>query len=481
MSFGITPNGFNIKRLQEIKQSIEEDISSRLGAVDQSPSSLLGNLNSVIAEIASEVWEQLEKTYHNFYPNSAENIGLDNAVLFNGLTRLQPSSSRVETLLIGNQGINVPTGTQLKTNDSGEVFETEIDKIISQGDVLRVKIAIDNIINSHDYTITINSVSHTYTSDASATKEEIIDGLITELSIDTSIQTTNLDNDFLQIMAIDRVTPFSCSLSIDMSYEEIGTPVDAIAINKGSIAVPIGTLTLIETPVFGLNAVENITEGISGRETETDNELRLRREESLQILGAATFGAILSRLQNELEDVKSVRLYQNVTDLTDSFGRPPHSIEAVIEGGNDQLIFEKLQEIKGAGIETHGNIIGQVIDSQGVTHVLRFTRPTKKYAFIIYNGVLSSESTFPPDGKERIKENTLLIGDTFDIGDDYLIQKFYTAVYEVGGVSSVTISIAVTNDPLDTPVYQSTNINIDFDEVLEFTNDRINFIGFTSI
>lgn len=478
-TYGITTDGFKIKRFGQLKKQIEELIRESVGNVDQSSSSLIGNLNAIVAQVASELWEANEQVYTNFYPNGAEGIALDNAVLFNGILRLKPSATSVEIILVGTEGTLVEAGSQFETNDTEKIFQSQIDQTITEDIVLKVVITTASIDDTTDYTITIDSIDYTYTSDASATQDEIIQGLITSLNSLSNFDKINTDNETITIISTDRVTKFSCSLSANLLYDEIGTPIDVIGLEKGSIAVPTGTLTEIVTPIFGLDSVINLSEGITGRDEETDNELRLRREISLQVLGACTLDAIFSRLSDELEDYSSLNVYHNPTDSIDAEGRNAHSVEVVIEGGNDTLIAQKIFEVVAAGIETVGNQSEIVFDSQGNSHIVKFTRPIPKYAHLRYNGTLGGTGTFPLDGTDQIKNNTIDIGETFKIGDDFILQKFYDAVYKVPGVFSVDIEIAITNGPLDPPSFQTNNLIIAFDEGLVFSLDRIETIGFT--
>lgn len=476
MSFGITPQGFNIKRLTDIKQSIEERVVDLLGPLDQSASSLLGNYNSVISESLSNLWEALEDVYYSQYPNSAEGVSLDNVVIINRLRRLQSDESEVTALLCGEEGTLIPALTQVSVVQTDEIFETEIDKTITESEVLQARVVVQNVVNSFLYQIGIDSTFYEYTSDSSATEQEILDGLVIAINASSQVEAV-LDETTIVVTAIDRVTTFWIQTSTNLLFEQLCTPVNAMAINKGPITVPIGTLTqIVSSPIIGFDGVNNLTEGIRGRDVETDAELRIRREDSIQIQGAATLGAILSRLLQEVEGVSSVIVLENPYDVIDGDGRPPHSFEVIVDGGEQVLIAQKILEVKAVGIQTHGDITEIIDDSQGIPKEIKFSRPVTKYAHFRIDLTLSAEEEFPIDGETQIKTNIVQLGETFTIGDDFILKKFYEPVFRPGGVADADIEIAITDNPLDVPTYQTTNISIDFNEILNFSEDRISYI-----
>ena len=108
--------------------------------------------------------------------------------------------------------------------------------------------------------------------------------------------------------------------------------------------------------------------------------MRLRREQSLQVTGAGTLPSIVARLQDDVSGVTTVKGYENRTDVIDVSGRPPHSIEMVVEGGDDQDIIDTLWLVKGGGIQTFGNTSGVAVDSNGNNQTLYFSRPTPRMA-----------------------------------------------------------------------------------------------------
>jgi len=135
--------------------------------------------------------------------------------------------------------------------------------------------------------------------------------------------------------------------------------VDFEAQEAGATQAPASTLTVIETPVSDWSSATNSSgDATVGRATETDTELRIRRETSLQILGGATIDAIRARLINEVSGVSDALVFENDSRYVDAQGRPSKSIHCVVVGGSDSDVAEKIWDVKGGGIYTFGIGLG---------------------------------------------------------------------------------------------------------------------------
>lgn len=77
---------------------------------------------------------------------------------------------------------------------------------------------------------------------------------------------------------------------------ELQTAVNVRATTPGSLFLPIGTITIMNTPIVGIEYVTNLTEFIGGTDKETDDELRGRAKQALAGLGKGTNTALRSAL-----------------------------------------------------------------------------------------------------------------------------------------------------------------------------------------
>lgn len=158
----------------------------------------------------------------------------------------------------------------------------------------------------------------------------------------------------------------------DVTIGEDGTvSVTAKCTVSGSAGiVAANTITKIKTPKTGFTSVNNPERSENGRAEESDIELRERYDELPQATGSSV-PAIKAALL-DLDGVTSVIVAENTTLATDSNGLPPISIEAVIDGGDDDEIAEVL--LAKAAIKTYGTTTVSIEDSQGITRQMSFSR-----------------------------------------------------------------------------------------------------------
>lgn len=198
----------------------------------------------------------------------------------------------------------------------------------------------------------------------------------------------------------------------------------------------------------------------SGRNIETDAELRLRREELLRISGASTVEAIRSAVLN-ISGVEQVFVFENDTDVTDGLGRPPHSFEVVTAQGTatDLQIATEIFLSKPIGIQTF-KVAGPtgveviVTDSQGTSHTIRYSKADEIQMFVEVD-VSVTKSTYGGGdqvaGDTQVKEAIRAVGNALQIGEDIFINKFLCAPFDVAGVVDVTvIKIEDTFPPTNT-------------------------------
>lgn len=154
----------------------------------------------------------------------------------------------------------------------------------------------------------------------------------------------------------------------------------------GPIACNAGTLTVIATPVVGLNSVTNPFDAILGTNADTDPQLRIRRENELRATGAGTVDSLRSDLLAYTADdgskpILQCTIFENSTDVADANGLPPHSLEALVFDGvgldvaNNQ-IAQLIWDSKPGGIQMVGISSGTATDTLGSPQIVKFTRPT---------------------------------------------------------------------------------------------------------
>ncbi|MBQ1758977.1 MAG: baseplate J/gp47 family protein [Prevotella sp.] len=120
----------------------------------------------------------------------------------------------------------------------------------------------------------------------------------------------------------------------------------------GPVPCPAGTLNIILDSVNGLETANNPWGPISvGQELESDNSFRLRIKSGLNVNSIAILTAIKSNLES-LDGVIGTYCYDNYTNdavIIDGLELGPHSLLAVVDGGNADDIAKVLYSKKTLG------------------------------------------------------------------------------------------------------------------------------------
>ena len=150
--------------------------------------------------------------------------------------------------------------------------------------------------------------------------------------------------------------------------------VEATATVTGPVQAAAGTITTIVTPQNGWWSVTNPEPAIPGRDVETDEELRARQAISTANPSQAPIEGIRGGVAS-VPGVLQSKVYENDTDQVDENGLPPHSITAVVEGGDEEEIARQIFLRKTPGGYTNGTTAVEIVDRKGAVNTIRFSRP----------------------------------------------------------------------------------------------------------
>lgn len=466
---GLSAQGFERKRLPDIQQELRQAMRDAFGPINIGPESVFGQLIGIMAEREDQLWQLAEAVYLSQYPASAAARSLDGVSALTGITRLGATRTRVTGVVIGTPATVIPFNSQASTAPQGDVYRTEAAATISASSVLVATLGVA-AQNSTLYRVTIGGVNYDYTSGTSQSAATIATALAAVA--DTSpLATVVAQSDALLIEAADPAEPFTLAVTGPVVILSVGSPVPFVALETGPRQALAGQLSQIETPVSGWTAVTNLVDGVAGRNIETDPELRIRREQSLRVIGAGTVEAIRARILQEVLGVTSVLIVENRTD-SEVEGRPAHSFEAIVQGGDQQQIGEVIWRTKPAGIEAHGAIEITVIDSTGVERAVGFSRPEPVAIWVTVE--LTIEAGFPPDGLARVRDELAAFGAAFQPGQDVIFQALYKAIYRVPGITNADLAVAATDGTAPSPSdYDDENIVVAASEIAVWLPERI--------
>jgi len=472
----LTTTGFDRPRLIDIKADLDQRFIDALGPVNTAPDAVVGQIIGILAAALDDAWEALQNTYDAMYPYSAEGVSLDGAVAFVGMERIAAAVTTVVAMCYGTESTLIPAGAIARSLDNRQ-YVTTTDTVIAQSAAGDVEIEVLTVTNSANYQIIAGGVSVIYTSDASATAEEIVAGLAA--LFDPLNFTATATGAMLRIHSADSYSGFVITLDSKLGITLLGTPVTFTALDLGAFALPANSLTQIDSMLTGWDSINNLVDGNIGRAVETDEELRLRHRDAIRVTGAATVQAIRSRLLADVPSVEYVAVYENRTNVIDAFNLPPHSFETVVSGGLDQAVGEKIFEVKPAGIETYGNTSVSVIDENNDAQQMNFSREVEKIAWIrVSVNSLYTEEILTTEAIQAIKDAVLAHGLTLNIGEDLILQRFYGPIYDATeGIGSITVEGALTVLITDTPVYSTLNQTVGRTEHAHFDLARITVVG----
>lgn len=475
MSLGLTADGFQRQRLAEIKTEYDALVTDALGPVNTNADSVIGQMEGIWAEGLDNVQESLQDTYDSMYPSKAEGTSLDGAVEFVGLSRIEASATVVTAAAYGNEGTVVPKGSICHADVT---YTSTSDVVISRANALDVVISVATVSNNASYNVYAGGESSTYTSDSSATATEICAGLAAAIASDDLLAVAS--GETLRITAADGESPFALTIDAKLTIDKRGSPVVFVCDNLGATVCPVGALINIDTPIDGWTDVYNLKAGATGRDVESDTDLRARHATGVRATGSATVEAIRSRMLADVDGVTSIKIYENRTNTLSADMIPAHAFESVIVGGNDSDIANQLWTTKPAGIETHGNVSINVTDGAGDLQVVKFSRPVDKFVWMNVNiDSINTEESLPASATGAIKDAIIAYAATnIGNGTDVILQRFKGPIYSaVSGIADMTITADLTDAVDDVPTYSASNIVVSKTENAVFDLSRLSVSG----
>ena len=436
-TYGLTAAGFVAEPLAQIQADLQAAYQAQFGSdIDLSSSGPYGQLIGIWADREATLWQLGQALYGAAYPDTATGQQLVDVCAITGVVPLPATKSTASVVAVGTNGTVVPAATLFATTPSALQFATIGSATIATlpGYVVGAAYAVGALITNAGNVYSCLTAIGTSATAPTGTGLAQVDG------------------------------------SGTWRYCAAGTAAVAIpcaATATGPLAAPSGTITVVSTPVAGLGSIVNPLDAVIGSNLETDAALRVRRASLLRAQGNAAVASIRAAALL-VAGVTAALVYENPSDLTVS-SRPPHSFEAVVQGGADLAVATAIFGSKAAGIATYGTYTSQVVtDAQGVGHTILFTRPTAVPIYVAvaikkgpgYAGDAAVQAAVIAYANGLQAEPLVALAQPYQIGQTVYASPLAAAILDqVAGVADVTsLFIGLAASPtLATPLPMAYN------------------------
>lgn len=426
----LTDAGLSIDTVDEIRTAINERLRKKFGpSLDLSDESIEGQLVGILSERLGNNEELLEVLYDSMNPDHARGFLQDAICAITGTERLPASQTAGVVFLTGDPATSVISGQQVSTGSTDFHF-------ITQGDA------------------TMGSTLDSWAETTGYDVGDFVTNMGYVFECITAGTSTTGDGPQGDDADPEDITDGTAHWQLYGEGTAISEAVEVLCNITGTNAAPARSVTTIETPLSGWLGVINIEAMSTGRDVQTDEELALLREIELAQPGTSPIPAITAALIN-VPGVTSVRVFYNNQEVTDGDGVPPKSVEALVQGGDDQAILECLFANVAGGIGYHssggGAVVGTVVDSEGEEHTIEFTRPTEVAIYIAITLTKDAEE-YPDDGDDQVVSAVVNYGNAQRPGRDAVASALQSRCFRLPSVLKV-VSFFIGTAP--TPVSSS--------------------------
>lgn len=471
-NYGLTDNGFVIKRLDTILNEIHEELSDGFGIDTRiSKPSFLDVLVTTFAGQIANLWEVAQDSYYAKYPSSATGVHLDNSIQYGGIRREMAARTIYPLHCTGIDGTKVRRHTPVATNTNPEtrlyaINDFEISR--SKFNSCRLKVvAVENA----NYSITINGSEYIYTNNSND-KAALVTGIANSLR--NSDFNVNVDGDGIIIAdkLLGRVSKLVLSSNLTTDY--IVTIASFETEKFGKIQLPNDVITKLVDNIAGFTNVRNRLQPIYGREAQTDVELRQAYIAKSALRSNTMVDSVVAEILNTVVGIETVSGFENDTDFVNDRQMPPHSIEFVVEGGEDSEIASAILRKKAGGIQTYGSVVVDVPGKYGDSIPIKFNRPT--YIYVWLNIVLHCKRSSLPDNYKKMVSSLIVENNKkISTGKSLLIQTLIESLYEaIPGLTYVDIQSAHRDNLSQTPTnFVAKNVLVNSRQKIILSEDRI--------
>lgn len=217
----------------------------------------------------------------------------------------------------------------------------------------------------------------------------------------------------------------------------------------GAIAASANTINTPVSIVLGVTSVTNPLDAVVGVDEESDPDLRVKRNQSLENPSYSLLGSIVAKMYG-LSGVTDLDAYENDTDLYDAtLDLNAHHIWLIIEGGEIADIAEVFAKNKTGGTGTKGTVEGiytEVIPKPdggtfNISHTYRFDRPNQVPLYVR----LDAKRRDPSQPIDTALIEQKIAEKEFVISEDADASVLYANGYQAG-TNFILSSLEVSDD-----------------------------------
>lgn len=460
--YGLLPTGFAPMPQTVVAQQLTTSIKALRGAsFDCTGGSLTGMWIGILSEREAAIWDVMQAIDSSQDPDKATDAAQDALCTLTGSFRGSARSSQVTGILTGDPTTVVGQGSIVNTLSTNKSFVT---------------VAPATIV-----ALASRAISTLYALDARVTNGGGVWQCIVSGTSDSGAGP--------QPPAGSPPPPGAVVVDGSATWVFLGLGTGAVEVimlssEQDEIACDPYDLANIRTPTGGWLGCANKLAAVLGAPVQSNESLRVSRENELVGEGTGPADAIRAALLKG--GVTSCTVQVNDTDLVDGNGQAPHSVQAIVEGGEDATIAAILKRQVGAGIQTIGTTTVMINDSQGTPQAYKFTRVEQVIIYVsatyTYNPAPISKGGYSTTQGTALAQTAIAsLGNSRSIGRDVVASSLAAALFpifvngvQVAGVQGIldvtelkisttpfpTLSTTITITPFQRAVFSPINVII---------------------
>ena len=244
----------------------------------------------------------------------------------------------------------------------------------------------------------------------------------------------------------------------------------AESVEYGDIAFAAGSITRIETAVYGWVGVTNAEAAQPGVSRETDTQLRFRMLKSQGRASASILG--LYTAISEIDGVTYAYCDDNKKDVVDK-SLQPHSYILIVDGGSDDEIANAMLRYGPAGIDTRqpaitasATMMAPYNPANRQQVPVYFYRPVDTALKV--KVVIQADPKLPPDYAKQIKDALISYMAGLEVGTKIIASRLYSPINTVSGFEINSVQVAkkagtLANEVVLQPFERPSLIAVDID------------------